>query len=199
MGFTPDHLLALDSEIHLPQNFDNALNNTGPHKGSDIVQANWIKKDVRLFTSLSTVTTTGTIEEVLKTFTMPADTLELFQEGIFIEAWGGFNVLNTSKVIRLKIGGIVLIVNTVTTNPAGIGYNIKAWLYNDNINSTPAKMRVCTEMRIGGQNPDILNQEITVDNTITQTIELTAQDGITGESFVKGMIITMRNGLEVGG
>lgn len=197
-ALTPDHLLAEDDERHVPQNFDNALNNTGPYKGSGIIQSLWNKKDVRLFTSLSDSTTSGTSEEVLKTYDLPANTLELFAEGIYVEVWGKFAAGGANKILKLKLDGNVLVTNTLV-NPSNRAFLIKSWIYNENASTDPATAFITTHLNIATVLPDIQNTQITLTNSIINTFQVTAQDASAGLTTVEGMMITMRNSLETGG
>jgi hypothetical protein len=71
------------------------------------------------------------VEEVLMSYTLPANALNVDGKGVKVKAWGTTALNANVKNIRLKFGGLagtILVQNTVTTTP-----NEQTWIYEATI------------------------------------------------------------------
>jgi hypothetical protein len=92
------------------------------------LQSSWTQPGTTATGPMSTVlnvnttsqATTGTVEEVLATYTLPANTLSANGKGVRITAWGTTAANGNAKTTRIRFGGIGgTIVATVAGSSSG--------------------------------------------------------------------------------
>jgi hypothetical protein len=79
-----------------------------------------------LFTSTTAAATTGTAEETLMSYTMPANTLAVNGRGVRITAWGSTAANVNAKMIKVYFGTSVPAV--ITTSSSGAAWRATAYM-----------------------------------------------------------------------
>jgi hypothetical protein len=157
------------------------------------LQSSWTQPGTTATGPMSTVlnvnttsqATTGTIEEVLATYTLPANTLSANGKGIRITAWaagsGGGN-----KTLRIRVGGLggtqIAVTNTATG--AG-GYVVDALVF---------RTGAATQVALGRGSIHGSGAMNVTDTAPTQTLSGTVDVVITGTTAVIGEL-TFKGGL----
>ncbi|MBI4349927.1 MAG: hypothetical protein HY550_00665, partial [Elusimicrobia bacterium] len=73
--------------------------------------------------------TSGTIEEVLLSYSLPANSLSADAKGIKIRAWGTTDADANVKTIKLKFGGTILVTNDQTGSPVSSTWEFEAMVF----------------------------------------------------------------------
>lgn len=84
----------------------------------------------RIYSDAAIQSTTGTIEETISSYTLPADFVRKDGEGIFIRAWGKTAFNSHTKTIKLTVGATTVLQNTgvSSTKPNGADWYAEAFV-----------------------------------------------------------------------
>lgn len=84
----------------------------------------WVSNntDIYLNTDTSTGSSVGTSETVLRTITVPSNTLSSDNSSLIIHFGGSFGANANTKTLRVKFDGNLIVSNTNTTAPNGVNF-----------------------------------------------------------------------------
>lgn len=128
-----------------------------------------------LYVSTTAAATQGTSEEVLHTYSLPANTLSENGRGIRITATATHAANTNSATIRIRFGGIAgTIIGGVASTTSGASYRVVCEIYR-----TGAATQLSTSVSAAGTASAILSAAPT--QTLSGAIDLVV-DGVTATS-----------------
>lgn len=188
----PLHSEISDEFLHPLKGFEDAVPDTMPIK-NDLGQYEWIKADRRLHSDVSTSLNVGIVLELMRTFTIPADTLTSLGEQIKILAWGSYQGVSPSnKQIDLVFGGTNIAVNTASIAALVTeGWKLEADIFMGGIGLN----RSISVFDVDGFNPDVKLELTDKDETAAIVVDLNFTCNAPGACSVDGFIIYKLGGM----
>lgn len=116
----------------------------------------------------------NTNEQTLKTFSIPANTLNVAVKGIRLRAWGGTAVNATTKTVRLYFGATVVISNSTTLSPSGVDWSMEAEVWR-----AGATLQEAIASSQFGEISQLVDRSAPVENTAAIiAAKITSQSGV---------------------
>jgi hypothetical protein len=129
--------------------------------------------------------TTG--EDILMTYTLPADTLDTNGESVRIRAWGTTASNSNVKTIKLYFGTTILVTDSGSISG-------DSWLFEAFVIRTGAATEdAIGEGKINGIAPIITHTEPTANTAGAITIKITGEGTATNDIVAQGMVIEFIN------
>jgi len=136
--------------------------------------------------NLNTQATTGTTEETLLSYTLPANSLNANSKGVRIKAWGTAVSNSMTKVLRLRFGGLGGTVVASHTSMNESGWMLEAVIFRTGAN---------TQKGFGSSLPqEIMTAAPAQTDTAAIDVALTGETSITlGEVSAEGLMVEFIN------
>jgi hypothetical protein len=141
--------------------------------------------------------TTGTVEEVLATYTLPANTLSANGKGLRVTVWGTVTGNTNAKVLRVRFGGIggTQIATVSTSTAAHTAFYLTASVVRTGA-ATQASTGVGTVGQTGGATSSVSTSVTTPAQTLSGAVDVVVTGttaSASGEATFSGLIVEAIN------
>jgi hypothetical protein len=129
----------------------------------------------------------NTVEQTLKTFSLPANSLSADAKGVRVKAWGTTNGSAITKTLRLYFGADVVVSNDITTTP-----NNQDWKLEYEVYRTSASVQKSIGRGILGvvnQTTNYSGHSATVTGAIVLKMTSQIGSGSNNEVFAEGWTV----------
>lgn len=133
----------------------------------------------------------NTTDDVLFTYNLPANSLDIVGRGVRMKAWGVYGANGNDKVIQILIGGTLAISSTVVTFNAG-WWTIEAEFYKDGASTQNGTGTVITKNTVIGPETLLLGATDTAPIALTVT-GASPTTGAANDVVANGMVVEFLN------
>lgn len=125
--------------------------------------------------------------QTLSSLTVPANTLKLAGDGVYLRAWGTFGINSNAKTVQLCVGSTTVATNDVTVKPNGLAWILEAYVFKSNTSIQDVNGTAL----IGSvqQTPQVLT--LAEDESADIQVAVKFQNGaaVAGDAIFRGLLI----------